>query len=86
MVDCSKCPVKGHSFFENSRNYNSTGSQTQHTNINLSSFLSFKDFFDQLSININEDKLNTLINTIKAKGIIFPPNIYDSVKELEELN
>ena len=80
MVDCSKCPVKGHSFFENSRNYNSTGSQTQHTNINLSSFLSFKDFFDQLSININEDKLNTLINTIKAKGIIFPLNIYDSVK------
>ena len=71
MVDCSECPVKKRQLFENSRNPFSTGSGTQHTNIDLSSFLSFKDFFNKLGISINEKKQNELIENIKLSGIKF---------------
>lgn len=81
MEDCSACPVKKRQLFENSRNYNSTGSQTQHTNIDLSSFLSFSDFFEQLGINVNKEKEDELVRNIKAVGVAFPFSVDKSKKE-----
>ena len=73
MKNCLNCPVKSRSFFENSRNYNSSGSKTQHTNLDLSSFLPFKEFFSLLDINVNEQKVNELIETFKTQKIYISP-------------
>ena len=78
--DCSRCPIKQHGFFENSRNYNSTGSQTQHTNIDLSSLLDANDFFKTIGVNVNYEVFQEIKNLFKQHGVGFPSSCYDNVK------
>ena len=52
--DCNNCPSKNGGFFDIERDNNSTGSQTPMTNVDLRSFDTAKDFFENLEIEINE--------------------------------
>ena len=74
--DCNQCPMKKRSFFEVSRNYMSSGSQTPHTNIDYSSFMNITDFFNSLGISTNQQQVDKLIATIKSFGISFSSRTY----------
>ena len=78
--DCSVCPIKKHDFFENSRNYNAEGSQTQHTNLDLSSFVDAREFFKTIGIGINEECCNEIKGLFKKQGVKFPTSCNEFVK------
>lgn len=78
--DCSKCPIKQHGFFEHSRNYNAIGSQTQHTNLDLSSFLDANVFFKSIGLDLNNNVFQDIIQMFKTQGITFPPMCNTSTK------
>jgi len=85
---CNLCPMKNKDFFENGRNFMSSGSQTPHTNIDYSSFMEISDFFKQLGISTNEHAIDNLKNKIKNHGISFSSSIYSSVRDriIKQLN
>jgi len=78
--NCDACPVKKKEFFEYSRNHNARGSQTQHTNLDLSSFLSINEFFEKLDIQINDNCLNEIKDYFKSQGIDLPPQLTEKDK------
>ncbi len=80
MEDCSQCPIKSHEFFEYSRNYNAEGSQTQHTNLDLSSFMEVEKFFKTLDLHINSTCILDLEKILKEQGVKFPQNCYENIK------
>ena len=80
MEDCEQCPIKSQGFFEYSRNYSAEGSQTQHTNIDLSSLVELKNFFKSLDLKVNTNTMSEIENILKKHGVKFPKNIYDGIK------
>ena len=79
--NCAQCPVANRGFFEYSRNVNSTGSQTPHTNIDYSSMLRAEDFFDSIGISINAAVLQEIRTILKEKGATFGYKVTDWQKE-----
>ena len=56
-------------YFELDYNPYSTGSKTQHVNIDLDSFYSFEDFFKRLNMDFDLNKLKEVKKAILAEGI-----------------
>lgn len=79
--DCSCCPIKTREFFPVSRNKNSHGSQTPHTNVSLASFMDAKQFFNQLNIDLNDKTINEIKTMLMNNKISWPNNAYHSVIE-----
>jgi len=67
--DCSDCPVQTKELVNYSKNLNSTGSGTPHTNINLACFENVKEFFEKIGIKTSQDEISNIKNIIKAKGV-----------------
>lgn len=79
--DCFQCPVSKGEFFSYDRNLHAEGSQTPHTNIDLASFMEFKDFFNELSISVNDENINKFKEKLKNVGVKYSRSLSEKQKE-----
>lgn len=79
--NCSCCPVNNGEFFPYAKNLNAQGSKTPHTNIDLASFMEFKDFFDKLGIGVNDENIKKYKEYLKSFGIKYSANMNEEQKE-----
>ena len=79
--DCLQCPVDKAEFFDYDRNLNAEGSQTPHTNIDLASFMEFKDFFNKLGISVDDENINKFKDDLKRVGVKYSRNLSEQQRE-----
>jgi len=79
--DCSRCPVKRREFFPYDRNLNAVGSQTPHTNIDLASFMEFKEFFNKLGISVKDENIEEFKEYLKSIGVKYSSKIPKEKRE-----
>ncbi|MBO5481148.1 MAG: hypothetical protein J6A63_08170 [Clostridia bacterium] len=79
--DCTKCPLLSREFFSYERNFHSQGSQTPQTNLDLASFEEFETFFDMLDIETVHENVEQFKEKMKARGVFFQGNLYESIKK-----
>lgn len=66
---CDNCPIVNRSFFKFTRNSNSRGSKTPHTNLNLASFVGVEEFFGNLGISVNANAVQHLKAELMRVGV-----------------